>query len=995
MNRSSWAIALCSGAVAILAILDQGDLGDYAILGWSVFATVLLYRSSRRHVGETRRVMNNIVGCTVLMCIGFVVRGVHGEMVGIESPIPSPADLLHIPSYLLFLRATFIVHRARSPRRNFDAWLDAGAVVTALVMVLWVTFFADYVLSDIVPLDTRVVNGVYNLIILITFTLFVRITATPGSRSPVYYLLGSAGFAFFAVDLAASYSLVHDQGLWLTIALSPIVFGLLVLAFRHPLADELPMRDLEAEVSVGPLRLSIISIAISAPILIIVFGNGQSSTSIAFLIAASVILSVLVVARVVRLLIDQRDTALLDRRLAAGVSKLAALESKTAIVDQLPDSVSSLISRDARVVYADHADGRNVFKLPASLTGTSTSSIEVSDLDESLPPAVRRVVELLIQDAGLLINSLDGLEALARQRSEEEANNRIAASERRFRSLVERSTDMIVVLDTDGSVTYVSDTVQQILGFDPDEVLGRSLTRLLHRHDASTFVEGVANSLLNPDDHNWFEIRFVASDGSSRLLRFVLANMCQVPEIDGLVLNASDVTEKRRLERDLLDAKVTDRLTLLPNRLGFLEELELSIRRTDIIGSQLAVVTFNIRDFKAVNDALAPALADQVLMKCASLIKRTARVDDTVARLGGDEFVVLVRSAQNAADAVAGAERILEELARPITVETHEIVIQADAGVVFTADADVEAQHLLRDSTIALSVAKQSDSTDVVLFEPAMAMEVTERLELRSGITRGLEQDEFRLVYQPVVHIASGSVRSLEALARWNHPRLGQVSPLTFIDIAEQSDQIDAVGEWALRTACQQLVSWNDQDLGGFGVGVNMSVHQLRKSDIVSRVVGIVDKAGVDPGLVTIEVTESVLIDDTDLVADRMRSLRAEGFSLAIDDFGTGYSSLGYLQRYEFDILKIDKVFVDPLADPAREREREVVRSIILLARGLGAKTVAEGIEEPMQLAVLAELGCDFAQGYHLHRPLEVEACAEVLRPHVNAASANLNGTLA
>ncbi len=966
--------------MALVAVVDQGDIGGYAILGWSIFATVLLYLSSRRHVGKTRRFMNGIVGCAVLMCVGFVVRGVHGEMVGVESPIPSPADLLHIPAYLLFLRSAIMAHRARSPRRNFDAWLDAGAVVAALLMVLWVIFFADYVLSDIVPLDTRAMNGVYNLIILVTFTVFVRITATPGSRSPVYYLLGSAGFTFFVVDLAASYSLVWDQGLWLTIALSPIVFGLLVQAFRHPLADQLLERDLEAEVSVGPLRLSIISTAISAPILVLLVGNDQSPVSIAFLIAASVILSILVIARVVRLLIDQRDTALLDRHLAAQVAELAALESKSAIINRLPELVSLLISREVDVAYVDRDEGRNVIALPTALKTGSARGIELSGLDQSLPPAVQRVADLLIRDAGLLIDSLEGLEALAQQKSEEAANRRIASSERRFRALVERSTDMVVVMDADGSVSYVSDTIRQILGYEPDEVLNRPLFRLVHRHDVEAFDEGVARSLDNPDDHSWYEIRFQASDESIRLMRFVMTNMCSVPEIEGLVINASDVTEKRRLERDLLDAKVTDRLTLLPNRTGFLEELELSIRRTDITGSSLAVITFNIRDFKAVNDALAPTVADEVLINFSSLIRKTARLDDTVARLGGDEFVLLMRNAPSAADAVALAERILEVLAQPIFVDTHEITIQADAGVVFEADADVEAHNLVRDSNIALSVAKQSGSASVVLFEAAMALEVTERLELRSGITRGLEKDEFRLVYQPVIDIASGNVRSLEALSRWIHPRLGAISPLTFIEIAEQSDQIDAVGDWALRTACRQIRSWDEEGLSGFGVGVNMSVHQLRREDIVSRVLRIVDEAEVDPGLVTIEVTESVLIDNTDVVAARMRALRTAGFPLAIDDFGTGYSSLGYLQRYEFDILKIDKVFVDPLADPEREREREVVRSIISLARGLGAKTVAEGIEEQVQYEVLADLGCDYAQGYLMYRPLEVADCTEVLR---------------
>ena len=260
-----------------------------------------------------------------------------------------------------------------------------------------------------------------------------------------------------------------------------------------------------------------------------------------------------------------------------------------------------------------------------------------------------------------------------------------------------------------------------------------------------------------------------------------------------------------------------------------------------------------------------------------------------------------------------------------------------------------------------------------------MALVATERLELRSGLARGLRGGEFRLVYQPVVHLGTGEIRSLEGLARWQHPRLGAISPLTFIEIAEQSGEINSLGDWALRTACGQLNDWADRGLTDYHVAVNVSVHQLRQEDIVRRVVRLVDEAGVDPTKITIEVTESVLIDNSDLIAERMRALRSAGFAMAIDDFGTGYSSLGYLQRYEFDILKIDKSFVDPLVAPENQREREVVGAIISLAQGLGAVTVAEGIEEQSQLDVLAELGCDYGQGYFLFRPAEVDQCTEIL----------------
>jgi len=334
----------------------------------------------------------------------------------------------------------------------------------------------------------------------------------------------------------------------------------------------------------------------------------------------------------------------------------------------------------------------------------------------------------------------------------------------------------------------------------------------------------------------------------------------------------------------------------------------------------------------------------------------------------------------SAADAVVTVERLLDSLAQPMNLESGEIQIQANAGIVFSFDSNAEALGLLRDADIALSAAKRTDTAGVVLFEPEMAAQATEQMELRSGIGPGMANGEFRLVYQPVVEVETGRIRSLEALARWTHPRLGPVSPLTFITLAEQSGQINDFGDWALRSACRQLASWESQGLGSFRVGVNMSVYQLHQPDIVNRTEAIVRSEGAKPEQVVIEITESVLIDNGTLVAERMRSLRSRGFSLAIDDFGTGYSSLGYLQRYEFDILKIDKVFVDPLGDPTKQREREVVSSIIALARGLGAVTVAEGIEDESQLATLRELGCDYAQGYLMFRPAEVDDCTEILR---------------
>lgn len=918
---------------------------------------------------------------SIFMCLGLIVRGIHGEVTGVDSPVPSPADLFSVPSYLLFMYATIQVHNSRAPRKNLDAWLDAAAVLASLIMVLWVAFYADYIVATNLTVSAKIVNGAYNVIVLITFATYIRITATPGKRQTVYYLLGGGGFVFFGTDLAANYSLLRGQGLFFSVALSPIAVGLLMAALRHPDAEELLKQDNEAEVKVGPVRLTVIALAIAAPTLVAVFGRDQPAWSLGFLLAASMILSLLVIVRVVRLLIDRRDTAVLDRKLAGEISTLAALDSKEAIIEELPRAVKRLVPRTAQVGFTFDEQNFN-FALPDNLVSPQGAWLTLREGREPIAPSVERVVDSLLRDAGLVANSIAGLKAQTRQKSEAEANLRLAASERRFRALVERSTEVIMVLDAECRVSYITDAATKVLGLTPESVLGQSFQQYVHHNDVRAFDSAVAR-VVGTKEHSRFECRLIGSDDQPRLINMAMTDMSNVSEVDGIVINGYDVTEKRRLERDLVDAKTTDRLTLLPNRTGLIEALDVALRRATITGAPLALVSINIRDFKAVNDALGPVEADRVLIDCATAIRKVSRVDDTIARVGGDEFVVLMGNALSSADAVAASERIIEALADIRSNDGRAIQIKSYAGVVFSAKSDTVATDLLREVDIALSAAKEPANNDVVLFESDMALVVTERLELRSGIGPGLANGEFRLVYQPVLAISDRQIKSVEGLARWNHPRLGAVPPLTFIPLAEGSGQIEELGYWALRTACCQLAAWNEQGLQGFSASVNMSVFQLRQPDIVATVASIVEESGIDPTALTIEVTESVLIDDSDVVAGRMRALRALGILLAIDDFGTGYSSLSYLQRYEFDVLKIDKAFVDPLVDPDNHREREVVRSIIQLAKGLGAVTVAEGIEEQLQLDLLGQLGCDFAQGYLLHRPMEVDACTELLHQNV------------
>ena len=387
----------------------------------------------------------------------------------------------------------------------------------------------------------------------------------------------------------------------------------------------------------------------------------------------------------------------------------------------------------------------------------------------------------------------------------------------------------------------------------------------------------------------------------------------------------------------------------------------------------MALAIINIDDFRMINEGFGTNVADELLVELAHRVRQAVRLDDSVARLNGDEFGILMPNGYSVFEAERALERILNDLTAPVSVSGRKIAVRATAGLVLNSDGSSTGIGMLRDADTALDTAKKTARGSFVLFDEAMGEEISERVELRNLLHDAITTNKLRLAFQPIVDMETGKIVSMEALSRWHDQSRGDIGPSTFIPIAEATGMISELGEWALRTACQRVVEWAEQGFDDFSVSVNMSGHQLREESVIATVKAILDETGVDPARITIEITESVLIDDTDFIAHRISALRDLGVRLAIDDFGTGYSSLSYLRRYEFDVLKVDRSFVIPLANDANKKEREIVNAMIKLAQALGAVTVAEGIEEPEEYAVLRTLGCDHAQGYLFWYPLEVE----------------------
>lgn len=986
----TWRPIVGSAVVSALGLARPNDLGGLAVVLWAFGCAVVLLRSAKTGEAQAKKLFRLLGSAALLIAVGFVVRAIHGEIVGQESPIPSPADLIHIPAYLMFFLAVRAVHDARARGPAFDAWLDALALATSSFLLLWALFLSDFAVAAELSLGTRVVNSIYTIVILATFTLFIRLTSTPGHRPPSYYLLGLAAATFFVAELAGTYSLLHGSGLSLAIALSPFVYGLIVAAVLHPSADLLMAEHEEREFRVGPLRLVLVGATIIAPLVVTFIQPNRHPFSAAVTVVAAIWLASLIVLRVTTTLRRQQEVADLDRSLGSEISKLASKTSSSDVVEDLPRSARCVLPNWSTPTYsAEPSSSQNAFTLPENLRQDDRTHLLFED--RHMRHVEKRVIEDLIEDADLIAASVDGVAAIAHNASQAKAMERIAQNEHRFRALLQNSADTIVVFDKEtGVVTFVSESVEHVLGYRTQDFLGKTLEWVTYKKDWEFAVQSVRSTQASDSHRTEYETRVLHSDGSIRLLHCSVADMTDVEGIQGIVMNATDRTQIRELESDLLSAETLDPLTSLLNRQAFIKEIEAAARRASVRKSSVAIAVIDIDDFRSVNDGYGTAVGDRVLLKLASRIKRVVRNDDAICRLSGDRFGVMFPTGYSTSEVEGLLERILEAIKQPVDIEGHTVVLSATSGVFIDNEFDSDAVTVLGHADTALDAAKQAHRGGLLHFRSEMGLEASTRIEIRNRLRLALNNDGLRLNFQPIVDLESGEIVSLEALARWHDPTLGEISPGTFIPVAESSGLISDLGAWALRRACEHLCEWDELGFDHITVSVNMSGHQLRDDRTVDQVRSILKETGVAAARITIELTESVLLDDTNFTAERIRKLRRLGLRLAIDDFGTGYSSFGYLRRYVFDIVKIDRSFVAPLRDDKNVRDREIVNAMVKLSQALGATTIGEGVERSEEHGVLRTLGCEQAQGYLFFGPTEAREIPELLGKQVNPAIVDL-----
>jgi len=449
--------------------------------------------------------------------------------------------------------------------------------------------------------------------------------------------------------------------------------------------------------------------------------------------------------------------------------------------------------------------------------------------------------------------------------------------------------------------------------------------------------------------------------------------------IQDLVCTFEDVTQRKTTEAELAIQTFRDRLTSLPNRVLFMERLTQAILRSDRRRLNTGVLFLDLDRFKVINDSLSHDAGDQLLVQVAKRIRASLRPEDTVARLGGDEFVVLFEDLPKASDAMRVAERIQQAFGAAFQLQGQEAYTTCSMGLALSASSATVPSELVRDAEVAMYRAKAKREGSIEIFDPSMNAQALARFQMESELRRALERNEFLLYYQPLVSLRSGTIEGWEALVRWKHPERGMIPPLDFISLAEETGLIVPLGKWVLEEAVRQASLWAGQFPADPPrlISVNISGRQFQQRDLIATVMSALDETGFDPRCLKLEITESVMMRDPQASLEAMKVFSGHRIHLVIDDFGTGYSSLSYLKRFPVDTLKVDKSFVDGLGkDP---ESTAIVQAVISLAKSLGMRVTAEGIETKEQLEHLRSLDCDQGQGYFLARPLTAVAAEELL----------------
>ena len=560
------------------------------------------------------------------------------------------------------------------------------------------------------------------------------------------------------------------------------------------------------------------------------------------------------------------------------------------------------------------------------------------------------------------------------------------ANERATGSLSELAQGMldnmqigVIQTDADGEILYANPAVAAMHGYVVAELVGGNLSLF----EESVEVEPSTDSWPRGST-SWASERIhKRKDGTALIVR-ALSDVVSGSAGGTIVTSFEDVTERRRTEdelrerheRESLHASLQDPLTGLPNKILLLEFIENALGRSRRIDDYLfAVVVLNLDRFHLVNDGLGHDLGGQLLIAVAERLKPCLRSVDAFGRISGDEFGILLDDLRDVSDALRVADRFERLLAAPFEFEGEEIFTSGRVGIALSATAYQRAEDALRDATLALRRVKSGTTHRHAVFDPVMHRRAHERIQLETDLRWAIQREEFRVFYQPIVSLEHGTISGVEALLRWMHPSRGLLEPSEFLSVAEETGMIVPLGAWVLEQSCRHMRAWQERTpQSPLSLSVNMSGKQVSWSDVTRHVRQVLDETGLDGRSLRLEVTETMMMDDADSTLAVLSELKKLEVGLDIDDFGVGYSSLRYLHRFPIDSLKIDRSFITDV--DKRHESEEIVRTILLLAKNIGVRVVAEGVETADELALLKDMNCELAQGHLFSKALSHDEMA-------------------
>jgi diguanylate cyclase (GGDEF)-like protein/PAS domain S-box-containing protein len=553
----------------------------------------------------------------------------------------------------------------------------------------------------------------------------------------------------------------------------------------------------------------------------------------------------------------------------------------------------------------------------------------------------------------------------------------IRESEKRYRLLFERNLAGVFRTTLPGRVLECNQAAASIFGYDsPEQVLAVPAVNLYYADaDREAFLTKLKSekSVMNQ------EMKFRRKNGDSA---WVMLNGSLVDDDSGLasIVEATfvDITERRVAEQRVQSLAYYDALTELPNRILLRDRLSKALANARRQKHKVALLFLDLDRFKIINDSLGHSVGDLLLQAVAARLKNCARDQDTVARLGGDEFLVVLTNVIDIQDAAVAAERFMDTVTTRFVLQGHSLHIGCSLGISIFPEHGADGETLIKNADAAMYNAKERGRNNFQFFTADMNALAVERLTLENGLRLALEKKELFLVYQPQMDVATGKISGLEALLRWQHPDLGLVPPDKFIGIAENSGLIMSIGEWVLRTTCQQARKWQDEGLSAIPIAVNVSAVQFRHEGFCELIRRVLRETGLAPQYLELELTESLLLANADVTLSVLQELKTMGLKLAIDDFGTGYSSFSYLKRFPVSKLKIDRSFVRDVA--VNPDDAAITTAIISMAKSLSLKVIAEGVEDEAQISFLRAHHCDEIQGYYFSKPLPVDEVADKLR---------------